>query len=184
MRDVAAAALACFLERGYRLTQVSDVSARLGVSVGSLYRYVESKEALFHVAALEAAGELAEPEALPVKVSGHDETVAAIGEMAAGDELWSVLHGLLRAETPANVKEEAGAVGRALYDAIFARAILISLLDRCAHEIPALAVVFDENVRHRLVNDLTAWVIGRGFVGSGGKADAEALARGAMEAVA
>ena len=55
-RDVAAAALGAFCDGGYRLTQIAHVAERLGVSVGTIYRYVDSKEALFHLAMLQALG--------------------------------------------------------------------------------------------------------------------------------
>ena len=45
--EVAAAACATFIEKGYRRAHVSDVATRLGVSQGAVYGYVESKQALF-----------------------------------------------------------------------------------------------------------------------------------------
>ena len=46
LAEIAEAALLCFTQRGYRLTQMSDVGAELGMSPTAAYRYVESKEAL------------------------------------------------------------------------------------------------------------------------------------------
>src|SRR3970282_2162396 len=45
--DLIEAATAVFLEQGYRRTQMADVAARMGVAKGTVYLYVESKEALF-----------------------------------------------------------------------------------------------------------------------------------------
>ena len=42
-----ACATRVFIEQGYRRTQMDDVAAALGVAKGTLYLYVESKEALF-----------------------------------------------------------------------------------------------------------------------------------------
>ena len=36
-----------FIEKGYRRTQMEDVTLAMGWSPGAVYRYVESKEALF-----------------------------------------------------------------------------------------------------------------------------------------
>ena len=47
--DLIAAAVRVFRSRGYRRTQMADVASELGVTPGALYRYVESKEALFHI---------------------------------------------------------------------------------------------------------------------------------------
>jgi AcrR family transcriptional regulator len=45
--ELAAAALALFVERGYAATRLEDVARRAGVSKGTLYLYFDSKEALF-----------------------------------------------------------------------------------------------------------------------------------------
>jgi AcrR family transcriptional regulator len=51
-----------FVARGYRLTQMSDVAEALGVAKGTLYGYVESKEALFDAAVRLADGQGTLPE--------------------------------------------------------------------------------------------------------------------------
>ncbi len=43
-REVMAAAVAVFSERGYRASAMSDIAARLGMGKASLYHYVGSKE--------------------------------------------------------------------------------------------------------------------------------------------
>lgn len=183
-RDVARAALACFSEGGFRLTQISHVSERLGVSVGSIYRFVESKEALFHIAALEAVDQLPDALPTPVKVAGLQDTVAAIGGLISRERLWPVLRAAIKGAVPGDTKAEARAVAGELYDAISARARFISLLDRCAGDIPELAELFDRQIRHRLMNDLVAWVKRRRLKPGAKQADFEALTRGAMEAIA
>jgi AcrR family transcriptional regulator len=61
-------AVKVFTARGYRRTQMADVAREMGVSPGTLYNYVESKEALFHLvvdrAFLEERPE--PPSALPI----------------------------------------------------------------------------------------------------------------------
>jgi AcrR family transcriptional regulator len=42
-----ACATTVFIDQGYRRTQMDEVAAALGVAKGTLYLYVESKEALF-----------------------------------------------------------------------------------------------------------------------------------------
>jgi AcrR family transcriptional regulator len=182
--DVARAALACFRSGGYRLTQIAHVSERLGVSVGAIYRYVESKEALFHLAALEATGDLSGGVALPVRVSGVEETARHLREVTARDRLWSRLEAAIAGPAPADVRAEAAGIAEQLYASMSHRAPVILLLDRCAHEIPELAAIFDREVRQRLMEDLEAWVEARALAGTAGEAEAAALARGAMEAIA
>jgi AcrR family transcriptional regulator len=183
-REVAQAALACFRDGGYRLTQMVHVSERMGVSVGSIYRYVESKEALFHIAALEAVGQLPDASALPIRVSGLQDTAAVLAELIAQDRLWPVLSKTMNAPPPEDLRAEAYEIAGELYDAIAVRAPLIALLDSCAQDVPELAEVFNRQIRHRLMNDLVTWVLRRKLVQDLGRPDAEALARGAMEAVA
>ncbi len=181
---VARAALECFSQGGFRLTQIADVIAQMGVSVGTIYRYVESKEALFHLAALEAVDALSEGLALPVKVVGPSDTAAALRALIATDRLWPMLQAAVTWPVPADPKAEALAIGVELYDAIAARAALILLLDRCAHDLPELTEVFDQQVRRRLMDDLETWVRRRDAVVGRTRPDVAALTRGAMESVA
>jgi AcrR family transcriptional regulator len=183
IRQIAAAALVCFSSAGYRLTQVVHVTERLGVSAGSIYRYVESKEALFHIAALEAVGRLPADLALPIKVSGFEATLAVLREVVAEDKAWPILESATSAPPPADLKGEARDIAAELYAAVTARAPLIRLLDRCSHELPELAEIFDVQIRTRYLDDLVAWVLGRHLIDSGDKDEAAAVARGVMEAV-
>lgn len=45
--ELTAAALALFVERGFKATRLEDVAARAGVTKGTLYLYFKDKEALF-----------------------------------------------------------------------------------------------------------------------------------------
>jgi AcrR family transcriptional regulator len=45
--EILAGALELFVERGYSATKLEDVARRAGVSKGTVYRYFESKEAIF-----------------------------------------------------------------------------------------------------------------------------------------
>ena len=77
-QDLIEAATAVLLEQGYRRTQIADVAERMGVSKGSIYTYVESKEALFDCVLRHAdRSERAEvPERLPVATPPPGATLA------------------------------------------------------------------------------------------------------------
>jgi AcrR family transcriptional regulator len=45
--EIIAAALACFVERGFAATRLDEVAARAGITKGTLYLYFPSKEELF-----------------------------------------------------------------------------------------------------------------------------------------
>src|SRR6516165_7231733 len=49
LQQIIDAAIDVFIRKGYRRTQMSDVARAAGVSQGSLYNYVESKDALFYL---------------------------------------------------------------------------------------------------------------------------------------
>ena len=183
-RDVAQAALAAFRSRGYRLTQVADVSERLGLAVGTIYRTVESKEALFHLAVLEATGRWPERLDLPVKVTGLNETLAVLRKVGEGKSLWPTLRAAVKQTRTGDAMAEARTIAGELYDTMARLAPLILLLDRCAHEVPELAVVFDEEVRRTLIDDLATWVGRRGLADAEDRATTEAVSRGALEAIA
>lgn len=55
--DVAEAALGVFTARGFARTQVSDIAKAAGLSVGAVYLYATSKEALFQLAFARAKGD-------------------------------------------------------------------------------------------------------------------------------
>jgi len=183
-RDVAAAALGAFCDGGYRLTQIAHVAERLGVSVGTIYRYVDSKEALFHLAVLQALGEAPETLDAPLKVTGTGESAVRLREAAAAEPLWSRLDAVLATSAPDDVAAEARGIAGELYEALSRCAPVILLFDRCAHEIPELAEIFDRQVRGKLMTELAAWVVSRGLADATTTPSAAVLARGALEAVA
>jgi len=63
--ELTAAAFALFAEQGFAATRLEDVAARAGVSKATIYRYFDSKEALFEAVVKEAtAPRFAEAELL------------------------------------------------------------------------------------------------------------------------
>jgi len=182
-QDVARAALACFRRGGYRLTQIAHVSESLGISVGTIYRYVESKEALLLLAVMEASGQLPRDLDLPLEVGGLDDVVALVRSEMLAHASWPILGRALETRRPKDVRREAEAIAGELYDSVFERAALVSLVDRCAHDIPELAELFDSKVRLPLLANLKAWALRRRLVAADHPSLAEGLTRGAMEAV-
>lgn len=60
VEEIVAAATACFLEKGFHKTSVQDIAGRAGLSMGLLYRYFPSKEAIIEAAATTAGREARE----------------------------------------------------------------------------------------------------------------------------
>jgi AcrR family transcriptional regulator len=141
--DLIDAATAVFLEQGYRRTQVADVAARMGLAKGSVYTYVESKEALFHAVVRHAdrAQRLELPDVLPVPTPPPGATLEEVRKRVAENRL-PVLSEALDRRRVSDVRSELEAIVRELYGVLSRHRIAIKLLDRCAHDHPELAAVW------------------------------------------
>jgi AcrR family transcriptional regulator len=135
------AATAVFLEQGYRRTQVADVAARMGLAKGSVYTYVESKEALFDCVLRHAdhSDRIDLPETLPVATPPPEATLEMVQRRLAEEGTLPALNAALFRARVANVSAELEAVLGELYDALARHRTAIKLLDRCASDYPDLA---------------------------------------------
>ncbi len=140
-QDLVEAATAVFLEQGYRRTQVADVAARMGVAKGSVYTYVESKEALFDCALRHAdrSDRIDLPETLPVATPRPEATLEIVqGRLAEEGTLPSLTAALSRSRVM-DVRAELETILGELYDSLARHRTAIKLLDRCAPDYPELA---------------------------------------------
>jgi AcrR family transcriptional regulator len=153
-------ATSTFICRGYRLTQMADIASALGVAKGTIYRYVDSKEALFDAAVRFADGHLPlpDPSKLPIRVQGQRSTLNYIRDRLAADGretvLARVIDGTQAIDDPS---EELAAILVDLYQRIAQNRLAMKLVDRCATEYPELAAVwFGEGrwVQHQLLVEL------------------------------
>ena len=157
-----------FVARGYRLTQMSDVAAGLGVAKGTLYGYVESKEALFDAAVRFADGHVAEPEpsALPLPTPAAGSTVRYVQS-----RLLEEVRDLELARVLAQPKQAGGKVGelesivRDLYRRMSRNRRALKLIDRCAVDHPELAAVWFEQGRYGQVALLATYLEKRSATG-------------------
>lgn len=141
--DLIEAATAVFLEQGFRRTQMSDVADRMGVAKGTLYLYVESKEALFHAVIRHAdrPERVALPETLPVPTPSPGETLEEVRKRVADGQLPRLAEALARRRVT-DARAELEAILRELWSVLAHHRIGIKLLDRCAHDHPDLAAVW------------------------------------------
>ncbi len=156
--EVAAASCAAFIERGYRRTHVADVASRLGLSQGAVYGYVESKEALFALALTYAIGSPPlESLDLPVHTPAPD---ALLQPLAAWEPKTSFprLTAALRTTEPGDVRAEFGGVVDELYDVLERNRLFLSLVERSAQDLPALADLYYGRLRGGQVSDLETYV--------------------------
>lgn len=154
-----------FVARGYRLTQMSDVARALGVAKGTLYGYVESKEALFDAAVRFADGHGTEPEpsALPLPTPEQGSTVRYVQSRLLEEVRDLELARVLSDPNPTRAK--AGELERIvsdLYRRMFRNRRALKLIDRCAVDHPELASVWFEQGRYDQVALLATYLEKRG----------------------
>jgi AcrR family transcriptional regulator len=148
-----------FTARGYRRTQMADVAREMGVSPGTLYRYVESKEALFHLLIDRAfTGRPPAPPTLPVPTPAAGATLARLRDRLA---LETALPRLAAATARSNVQDpraELEEVLGELYDMTERTQAGAALLERSALDVPSLAIAFYVEVRRELLARLTRYL--------------------------
>ena len=157
------AATAVFLEQGYQRTQMADVADRLGVAKGTVYLYVESKEALFD-AVLEhadAPDRIPMPSELPLPTPRPGATQRKVRERVAAGSALPELAAALERRRVSDVRAELEAIVRELYRVLSRHRVGIKLLDRCAHDYPELASVWNESGRMGVLQLLQRYLADR-----------------------
>jgi AcrR family transcriptional regulator len=136
--QLARAATAEFGRLGYRGTKTADVAAKAGMSTGSLFTYVASKEALFHLVFIYGFEMTAERlPVLPVATPGLGETLRVI-EAGLGQVQMPRMRAALAEEQPADVAQELREIVEERYALIDRYWPLIAVIERCAVEMPQL----------------------------------------------
>jgi AcrR family transcriptional regulator len=128
------AATEVFTARGYRLTQMSDIAEALGVAKGTLYGYVESKDALFLLCLLNADREvpLEHPAKLPIRKPRVGELAALIKQRVSGQSIPPALKEALGRERADDPRAELEGVVREFYSILERFCHAIKLIDRCS----------------------------------------------------
>jgi AcrR family transcriptional regulator len=150
------AAAAAFVEHGFQRTQMDDIAERLGVSKGTIYRTVDSKDTLF--AAVIAWGDTRDQ--LPsdgLTPSSDVASVAAVvaAELAgavAGLELTTVVAERTRLRVAGEFGDEVERIATGLFRVMRGWRTAIMVLDRCAGEMPELSAVWFGDGRYTLVD--------------------------------
>jgi AcrR family transcriptional regulator len=164
LREMVEAALTVFCRQGFERAQVADVAKQMGVAVGTLYLYVESKEALFdlvvrHTAA-EASGWLDEIE-IPVPTPAPGATVEFLRDVFGKQGQWPHLEAALQKERAEDIRTELDGVVREQYRLMARHRRGLVLLMRSALEFPGLSEVFVMGLRRRLLEGLERYLVSR-----------------------
>ena len=126
------AAAEVFIQRGYRLTRLADVAEVVGVAKGTIYGYVESKEALFELCLrwADRTGAVEKPEKLPVKTSPPGDLSARIERQLSGSAVGPLLEAALESDRADDPGRELAVLIRELYDQMERNRRGIEMLDR------------------------------------------------------
>jgi AcrR family transcriptional regulator len=149
-----------FIAQGYRHTQMADVAQALGVAKGTLYLYVESKDALFDLVArcADDPHPFEKPPTLPIRTPRPGATLRYVRERLAAQQVPPALTAALARNRVADAKKELEGVVRDLYEALARNRHGIKLLDRAAPDYPELAALWFEGARGGLVQQLAQYL--------------------------
>ncbi len=183
-RHLAETAVDVFIRQGYRRTQMSDIAAALGVAKGTLYLYVESKEALFDLALRNADHEhlLEVPSRLPLSTPRANDTVAAAASLLAERGATPVLLAAIAAAPTIDVRSELDAIVRELYGVCARNRRSIKLIDRCGADHPDIGALWFEGGREGQMALLVRYLDARPQLARG-YADTSIIARIIVETI-
>jgi AcrR family transcriptional regulator len=163
---------------------MSDVAAEAGVSQGTLYNYVESKEALFRLLLDRGlGGQLPAPSDLPVRGPGPKALAARMEEAIGAGFVLPVLDGALRRRRVTDARAELSGIVDELFERTVATREAADALERSALDVPELAAVFYGTVRRGLFDRLALLVRKRAASGHYRPTDPPAIARMIVESV-
>lgn len=149
-----------FLAKGYRRAQMADIATAMGVSAGAIYRYVESKEALFDlVLRFESSPDRFDyPDLLPVPTPAPDATVTFVAELLAGESELPELVKALETDTPSSAREEITGITIEMIRLIAPRHRGLKILEKSALDWPALSEIWWSQARLQIVDALAAYI--------------------------
>lgn len=184
--DIVRGATEVFTAQGYGRTQMAGVADAVGVSKGTLYLYVESKDALLWLCLKHADDpeRLAIPEVLPVATPSKAAIVRDVTSRIEEVARFPVLSRALKKARAADIEEELRAVLFELYTLLEENCRTVRMLERCSDH-PQLGPLWHDAVRAPGRGDFARYVAKRIKAGQLHAAPNPALAaRVALETVA
>jgi AcrR family transcriptional regulator len=161
------AALRVFGTRGVRRARMSDIAREMGVSPGSLYNYVESKEALFHWIVEHAVGEgaVAPPASLPIRLPGPDESDRRLREQLERAFHLPLFEAAFARRRVGDARRELEAIAHELYERIGRNRRPMAMIERSALDLPDLFDVYFVSMRRAFFERFARFVARRQAAG-------------------
>ena len=136
-----------------------DVARQAGVAPGTLYSYVESKEALFGLVLERASNpDVLPPTELPVRAPSTEELFDRLGKGFTWATGLPALHAALDRKRVTDSRRELQEIVEELWDLINGSRRVADVIERSARDWPELADFFYRQLRRTLLADLTSYV--------------------------
>ncbi len=163
VKDLVRCATAVFCEKGYRQTQMADIAKAMGVAPGTLYLYVEGKEALFGLVVRHGveSGTTKLPQSFPIANPRSGETLEYVRNVLRKGAKWPKLNAALRTSRARDPRLELSGIVQELYSLIARNRWGLILLSRSAMEFPGLAELFFDQLRKPLLSNLATYIRSR-----------------------
>jgi AcrR family transcriptional regulator len=163
LADLLEAATKVFIAKGYRQAQMSDIAREMGVSQGTLYNYVKSKEALFLLVCQQGFSDrpIAAPKEPPIASLSFEAMLQRISEQRSSRARLEALRAALRTKNPADARAELEGVLRELYSVIERNRRGFDLVERSALTVPEMAQMIFVEVRRKAVDAFARYLTSR-----------------------
>ena len=157
--ELVRAASSVFIALGYQRTQMADVAAAMGVAKGTLYVYVEGKEALFELCAryCDDAAAVRQPEHLPYPTPPAGALRQMFAERLEREGRSDALRSALSKKRARDVRGELSAILGELFDLMHRNRFSIRLIDRCGGDHPELPSSLHRQGREGLQGELAGY---------------------------
>lgn len=148
-----------FIRDGFRLARVEEIAETAEVAPGTIYRYVEGKEALFELSVREAFGEsLPDVDALPYDSEIGPNLIEWIWERLREVSSFERLRAAASRDEPDDARAEFLEVVEEVWDWESRYWPAIELLEKVAREWPELDLLFYRQFRRELLGLAAGWL--------------------------
>ncbi len=164
LTDLIEAALTVFSTHGFERSQMADVAKAMGVAVGTVYLYVEGKDALFDLvvrSTSSAGAEWLHELELPIRTPAPGSTITYLRELFSRRGQWPCLEEALARPQAEDPQEELRGIIREQYELMVRHRRGLVLLSRCAMDFPGLMETFVFGLRATLLTYLDAYLRSR-----------------------
>jgi AcrR family transcriptional regulator len=158
LSELADAATVVFGRQGYHRTRTAEIAAEAGMASGSVFNYVESKEALFYLVFAHGFGALdaADPD-LPIATPAPGETVALISQHLRKVQT-PCLTAALDNQNPIDPGAELRGIVEERYDMLETLWPLLAVIERSAVDFPDLEEFYFRRLRVRYHDRLAKYL--------------------------